>query len=147
VIPPASTPEQDAKVREFILAHPTLSRKKAAEQCGVTESVVRRVKHKMAKQASLPEPEKPIKLRGAIPAAKMIDEFDLPKKVREALPMLKGAVIQDNDFRMSLGVDTTRWARVKQLGEFQSYMMKVQGKLYWGDPVAFEELQQKMDVL
>jgi len=86
-------------------------------------------------------------LKGAIDADIFIDQFDVPKKITNALPLLNGKIILDSNFRSSLGIDTISWARARELPEFEQYQKEVKGKLYWANPDIFQELQHKMDIL
>lgn len=136
----------EEEIKQYILEHPLEGKRKIAAACGITVGVAQNRLRKYREKAATVKPGT-VKLRGAIDASEFIAKHDVPQMIRDVLALLDGKVIGDQNFRESLGINSTLWSRAKLLDEFLPYQRKVNGKLYWSTPEIFEELQKKMDIL
>jgi len=145
---------REEEIRQYILDHPELGKRRLAKKLDITvnQAQSRVIKYRIKKSDCLVRTKGlgkngKFSLRGAVPAADFIASHDVTKIVRNVLPQLEGQVIADSDLRMSLGINTMDWARIRELSEFQPYIKQVKGKLYWAMPDTFEKLQRVMDIL
>jgi len=138
--------ELEVEIEKFIIANPTWGNRRLSRKFGISKGQAQKRVVKHRKPRSIAKMKK-TGLRGCIDAATFIEEHDVPKQIRDALPLLEGRVISDSNFRASLGIAGQSWARARDLEEFEGYQKKVKGKLYWATPETFEELQRKMDIL
>lgn len=135
----------EQEIIKFIQEHPEYGRMKIARHCNLSEGVARSYIRKVSSGSISPSATKG--LSGAVDASRFIEAFDIPKKIREALPLLDGRVISDSDFRNSLKVDGTRWAKAREKDEFKEYQISIRSKKYWAHPDTIRELEDKIDVM
>jgi len=134
---------EEKAIGQFIIEHPKIGRRRLAKEFNLIQSraqyLIRKYRGKKTMKSN--------SLHNTISVQSIIDKYDIPKKIREKLPELSGFLIADRDFRADLGVDTTRWARARELDEFAKYKITLHGVLHWGMPEDIEEVTKKLDVL
>jgi len=136
---------EEKAIGQFIIEHPDIGRRKLAREFNIIQSKAQYLirKYRGGKPTKM---QKGI-LPNTISVQSIIDKYDIPKKIRENLPKLSGFLIADRDFRSGLKVDTTRWARARELDEFTKYKVSLHGIIHWGMPEDIEEVMKKLDVL
>jgi len=138
--------ELELEIKSFIGENPSWGNRRLAKKFGITKNVAQhrvqkyRTGTRVRRNGTSRMATKPV-LRGSICATDFIEEYDVPKKIRDALHLLENRVISDANFRASLGVDGASWSRARELDEFQPYQKKVRAKFYWTTPETFAALQ------
>lgn len=142
--------ESDAdKALAVLKEHPDWGRIKVMGAAGVSESAAAMAvkRFRSGRGESAPGTGSGKVFNRAIDAEEFRLQFDIPRKIREALKCLKGKIIPDSDFRAELGINPNLWRRAADLEEFAKYQLKARDKLYWGWPTDLEKIRQTMDVL
>ncbi len=136
----------DLAVEAYVRSHPKEARDRVAVALDVSEKRARAAITRVRGNGKVPA-HIGRQLTGAQDATAFIGQYDVVAQLRAALPDLKGKVIYDSDLRASLSIDGVRWARVREMPEFERYQMKVRDRVVWAWPDTLEELRRKLDVL
>lgn len=138
----------DLAVEAYVRSHPKEGRDRIAVAMDVSENRARSAIARVRVRGNGKVPAAVSRqLTGAQDATAFIGQFDVVAQLRSALPELAGKVIYDSDLRASLSIDGVRWARVREMPEFERYQMKVRDRVVWAWPDTLEELRRKLDVL
>lgn len=134
-----------SSVINFLKSNPSAGRRVISAKFGITEGAARTIVENY-KQGKYDE-QADLSLSKAISALDFRRQFDIPQKIKDLLPALRGKIIADSDFRTEAKVSPDKWRAAANRDEFRPYQIKIKDKVFWGHPKDLQEIRETIDVL